>query len=118
MGLADDDLRRLRHAISAGDARGYHWDFRDGLLQALDELLRIRNLVVKLSATPDTAELVEDCENLINSVIDNEVERSDMDEIIMRIKDLDDFVHDVAEMVGKDVLDSEGTPVMRLRNGG
>lgn len=57
--MQTNDIYRLITAIDLGDARPYHGDIRDGLLEALKELLELRETIESVE--------VEDIETLIES---------------------------------------------------
>ena len=48
--ISTDDLYRLITAIDLGDAKGYHGDIRDGLLDCLHELREMRETVESVEA--------------------------------------------------------------------
>lgn len=48
--ISTNDLYRLITAIDLGDARGYHGDIRDGLLDCLHELIGMRETVESVEA--------------------------------------------------------------------
>lgn len=48
--VSTNDLYRLITAIDLGDARGYHGDIREGLLDCLQELLETREIVESVEA--------------------------------------------------------------------
>lgn len=61
--MQTNDLYRLISAIDLGDARPYHGDIRDGLLEALKELLELREMVED-SGAESVDVLVESYEKL------------------------------------------------------
>lgn len=59
--ISTNDLYRLITAIDLGDAKGYHGDIRDGLLDCLHELREVRETVeaVEAESVDDLADAFE-----------------------------------------------------------
>lgn len=59
------DLYRLISAIDMGDARPYHGDIREGLLEALNELVEVKETLESVEGdAPTVCQAVESYEKL------------------------------------------------------
>lgn len=115
--VSENNILRIRDAFHTGNWNHCHFDYCDDIVSVLDEIIEYRYDIENLGDTPDVRELISDIKRLFMAIPNPDIEdHQELESIIDRIGDFDEFKHDVAEAFGLKVLDDAGKQVGRLRS--